>query len=228
MKKKLILWVFTFISTNIWCQTKTVIDEQYLAKGKLVRLISYYTNDENKHYAVEFINRQSKDTIVTYIDSIQHAHCSPINSIFFINDSIGFFTESGGCYASYDWLFRTKDKGKTWKYVESGSRTTGNSEYCRLGNKTFYMFNELKGIIIWNFLEGKLTYSLTSDGGINWETNSQDISTKAKINEIHDISYSADGQVTLVCGEKYILESDRKKVTIIQSNNFGNSFSQLK
>ena len=90
------------------------------------------------------------------------------------------------------------------------------------------MFNELKGIIIWDFLEGKLTYSVTSDGGINWKMNSQDIVTNVKINEIHDISYSADGQVTLVCNEKYSLESERKKVTIIQSNNFGITFSELK
>lgn len=228
MKKKLIYWAFTFISTNIWCQTKTVIDEQNLANGKLVKLTSYYTNDENKQYAIEFINRLSNDTIVNYIDSIQHAPCSPINSLFFINDSIGFFTESGGCYASYDWLFRTTNKGKTWKQIKTGSRTFGNPALCRLNNRTFYMFNELKGIIIWDFLEGKLIYSLTSDGGINWEMNSQDIATKAKINEIHDISYSADGQVTLVCGEKYSLESDRKKVSIIQSNNFGNTFSELK
>lgn len=228
MNKKLIFLIFTFISTNIWCQTKTVIDEQILATGKLIRLTSYYTNDENKHYAIEIINGLAKDTIVNYIDSVVHAPCSPPNSLFFINDSIGFFTESGGCYASYDWLFRTTDKGKTWRNIKTGSRTFGNPALCRLNNKTFYMFNELKGIIIWDFIEGKLIYLQTSDGGINWEMNSQDISTNAKINEIHDINFSADGQVTLVCGEKYFLESDRKKVTIIQSNNFGDSFSELK
>jgi hypothetical protein len=90
------------------------------------------------------------------------------------------------------------------------------------------MFTELKGIIIWDFKEGKLTYSLTSDGGINWKTNSQDIAVNTSINEIHNITYSAEGQVTLECGEKYIVEGDRKKVTIIQSNNFGNSFNELK
>lgn len=227
MMKKLIFLVFTFVSTKIWCQTKTVIDEQLLANGKLIRLTSLYSNDENKHYAIEIIHRFSNDTIVNYIDSIQHAHCSPPNSLFFINDSTGFFTESGGCYASYDWLFRTTDKGKTWKQIESGSRTYGNPALCRLNNKTFYMFNELKGIIIWDFKEGNLTYSLTSDGGINWKMSSQDVATKTSINEIHTISFSADGQVTLVCGEKYLLESDRKKVIIIQSNNFGDSFSEL-
>jgi hypothetical protein len=90
------------------------------------------------------------------------------------------------------------------------------------------MFTELKGIIIWDFKEGKLTYSLTSDGGINWKMKSQDVVRNGSINTIHNISYSADGQVTLVCGEKYFVESDRKKVTVIQSNNFGNSFRELK
>ncbi|MFN4812708.1 MAG: WD40/YVTN/BNR-like repeat-containing protein [Bacteroidota bacterium] len=228
MKKKLIFVFFTFISTNILCQNKTVIDEQVLTNGKLIRLTSFYSNDENKHYAIELINRFSDDTIVNYIDSIQHAHCSPPNSILFVNDSTGFFTESGGCYASYDWLFRTTDRGKTWKHIKTGSRTYGNPALCRLNSSTFYMFTELKGIIIWDFKEGKLTYSLTSDGGINWKTNSQDIVVNTRINEIHNITYSADGQVTLECGEKYIVEGDRKKVTIIQSNNFGNSFNELK
>ena len=61
------------------CQNKTVIDEQVLTNGKLIRLTSFYSNDENKHYAIELINRFSDDTIVNYIDSIQHAHCSPPN-----------------------------------------------------------------------------------------------------------------------------------------------------
>jgi hypothetical protein len=228
IKKKLIFLVFTFIFTNSWSQTKTVIDEQILANGKLIRLTALYSNDVNKRYALEIINKFSNDTIVNYIDSIQHAHCSPPNSLFFINDSTGFLTESGGCYASYDWLFRTTDKGKTWKQIKTGSRTYGHPALCRLNNSTFYMFTELKGIIIWDFKEGKLTYSLTSDGGINWKMKSQDVARNGSINTIHNISYSADGQVTLVCGEKYFVESDRKKVTVIQSNNFGNSFRELK
>lgn len=181
---------------------------------------------KNKRYSIEFINRLTNDTLVNYIDSIQHAHCSPLNSIFFINDSVGFFTESGGCYASYDWLFRTTDKGKTWKFIETGSRTSGNSEFCMLSNKTFYMFDEIKGIIIWDVKDGKLIYSLTSDGGISWKIYTQKV--KANINEIQNISYSADGQVTVVCSEKYLRESERKRVTIIQSNNFGNTFLELK
>jgi len=211
----------------MWGQTKTVIDQQILANGTLVRLTSLYSNDENKHFAVELINRLTNDTIVNFIDSIRHANCSPPNSIFFINDSTGFFTESGGCYASYDWLFRTTDRGQTWKYIETGSRTSGNSEFCKLNNKTFYMFDDSKGIIIWDFKDGKLIYSLTSDGGISWKMNFQKVIVKANINEIQNISYSADGQVTLVCSEKYLRESERKRVTIIQSNNYGNSFHKL-
>jgi hypothetical protein len=213
-------------SSYCFGQKQTIIDQQVLNSGKLIRLISNSSADENKRYSIEFINRLTNDTLVNYIDSIQHAHCSPPNSIFFINDSVGFFTESGGCYASYDWLFRTTDKGKTWKFIETGSRTSGNSEFCMLSNKTFYMFDEIKGIIIWDVKDGKLIYSLTSDGGISWKINTQKV--KANINEIQNISYSADGQVTVVCSEKYLRESERKRVTIIQSNNFGNTFLELK
>lgn len=217
-----------FNVSNSWGQTKTIIDQQITTNGTLIRLTSNSSADENKRYALEFVNRFTNDTIVNFIDSIEHAHCSPPNSIFFINDSTGFFTESGGCYASYDWLFRTTDKGQSWKYIETGSRTSGNSRFCRLNNTTFYMFNELKGIIIWDFKEGKLTYSVTSDGGLSWNAKSQEFKVKPEINEIQNINYSADGQVTLVCIEKYIRESDRKRVTILQSNNFGNSFETLK
>lgn len=219
--------IFIFHDSNIWGQTKTVMDQQIMINGALIRLISNSSVDEKKRYAIEFINRFTDDTIVNYIDSIQHAHCSPPNSIFFINDSTGFFTESGGCYASYDWLFRTTDKGLTWKYVQSGSRTYGSPALCRLNNKTFYMFTELKGIIIWDINDGKLMYSLTSDGGISWNMKSQELNVKTNINEIQNISYSSDGQVTLICSEQYLLEYDRKRVTIIQSNNFGNSFRKL-
>jgi len=226
MKQKIILRIFILFCSNIWGQTITLIDQQIQANGNFIRLTSNSSFDENKRYAIEFINRLINDTIVNYIDSIQHAHCSPPNSIFFINDSVGFFTESGGCYASYDWLFRTTDKGKTWKFIETGSRTSSNSEFCMLTNKTFYMFDEIKGIIIWDIKDGKLIYSLTSDGGISWKMNTHKV--KANINEIQNISYSADGQVTVVCSEKYLRESERKRVTIIQSNNFGNSFLELK
>ena len=227
MKQTLVIWSIILLGSNINGQSLNIIDEQILSNETLIRLLSNSSPDENKRYSIEFINKFKNDTIVSYIDSIQHAHCSPLNSIFFINDSIGFITESGGCYASYDWLFRTSDKGQTWKYIETGSRTSSNSQFCRLNNKTFYMFDESKGIIIWDFKDDKLLFSLTSDGGENWNLKSQEFTLKANINEMQNIIFSADGEVTIVCNEKYMLESDRKRVLIIQSNNFGKSFHKL-
>jgi hypothetical protein len=107
MCRVLILAFFFHYSSNCICQNKTISDQQILANGTLIRLLAYSSPDENKRYSIEFVNRLTNDTLVNFIDSVQHAHCSPPNSIFFINDSTGFFTESGGCYASYNWLFRT-------------------------------------------------------------------------------------------------------------------------
>ena len=96
------------------------------------------------------------------------------------------------------------------------------------GSESFYMFDELNGIIVWELKEGKLIYSLTSDGGINWTTHRQVVMSKSNKKEIQNISFSADGQVTVVCAEKYILESNRKRALVLQSNDFGKLFHPLK
>ena len=133
---------------------------KFYRNGKLVRLTVNGSADENKRYAIELINRFTNDAIVHYMDSVQHAHCSPPNAIFFVNDSIGFFTESGGCYASYNWLFRTTDRGLTWKFIESGSRTDGNS-LRMLNNESFSLLSnyELNKI---NCLTGSVNLSDSS------------------------------------------------------------------
>ena len=227
MKLNLIFVLLLSVFSIAWGQRNSVIDEQILMNGTFIRLTANSSANENQRYAIEIINRITNDTTVNYIDSIQHAHCSPPNSIFFITDSIGFFTESGGCYASYNWLFRTTDRGLTWTFIESGSRTDGNS-FNMLNNESFYMFNRGKGIIIWEINAGQLVYSITSDGGINWTLKNQKVVDNGNAKEIQSISFSAEGQVTILYSEKYLFESDRKSVSIIQSNDFGQSFKKLK
>lgn len=214
MQNSLLFIFFSIVFQSLGQQTY-VIDKQVLPNGIIIRLTSNGSGDENKRYAMESINRYTNDTIVNYIDSVQHAHCSPPNSIFFINDSIGFFTESGGCYASYNWLFRTANRGLTWQRIESGSRTDGNS-FQMLTNESFYMFNQLKGIIVWEIKKGRLIYSLTNDGGINWTQKEQTVFVQEDKKVFQSINFSAEGQVTLVCSEAYLLESDRKKAEILQ------------
>lgn len=204
-----------------------LIDQQILANGTTIQLVENYSSTEIEKYSLVFVNRNTNDTVVNFIDSVDHAHCSPPNSVFFVNDSTGFFTESGGCYACYNWLFRTSDRGLTWTRIESGSRTEGNF-FGRLNNDSFYMFNELLGIIIWEIKEGELVYSLTSDGGINWDTITQKINKELNTENIEHINFSADGQVTIICTDSFILETDRKKVNILQSNDFGKSFGMVK
>ena len=226
MNWKILILLLLIIHTKSFCQKETLIDEQFMTNFTVIRLVSFYTSDENSRYALQFINRLKKDTIVEFIDSVQHAPCSPPNSIFFINDSTGFFAESGGCYASYDWLFRTSDRGKTWKNIASGSRTSGNAEMERLTNQSFYMFNEKKGVIIWGLKNGQLTYSITNDGGITWD-NQTVKSEKIKAQQIQHIGFSASGEITLVLSNIFVFETDREVSLIFKSTNFGKSFRIL-
>jgi hypothetical protein len=140
MRRILILALLFHYCSYCTGQNKTIIDEQYLSNGTQIRLLAYPSTVEKKQYSVEFVNRLTNDTLENFIENVTHTHCSPPNSIFFINDSTGFFTESGGCYASYNWLFRTNDRGLTWKFIKSGSRTDGNSLRI-LNNESFFMFN---------------------------------------------------------------------------------------
>lgn len=218
------------LSLNLmnYAQKATLIDQQVLDAGKFVQLVSYPTGDENMRYALKFINFFTKDTLTNFMKDVQHAHCSPPNSIFFINDSVGFFTESGGCYASYNELFRTSDRGLSWQFIESGSRIDGNY-YSRLNNETFYMFNESEGIIIWHVNEeNQLMYSLTNDGGLKWNQHTISMDKIKGGNEIQSIYYSKNGQVTIIISSAFILESDRENVVILQSKNFGKSFKELR
>jgi hypothetical protein len=227
MRCILTITICVFYASIARGQKKNVIDSQFLANGTCIQLTTNGSGNENQRYAIEIINRLTNDTIVHFIDSIQHAHCSPPNSIFFINDSIGFFTESGGCYASYNWLFRTEDSGVTWKFIRSGSRTDGHS-FHMLHNESFYMFDDRRGIIIWEMRNGALVYSVCSDGGLTWTGKTSRIWVKKSPMKIQHISFSADGQVTIICGEKFMYESERKGVVILQSNNFGKSFRLVK
>lgn len=230
-KCKRIKWKIIFlisIATSGYSQQATLIDQQVLEPGKTVQLVSFPTGNENTHYALQYINLFTKDTLTNYMREVQHAHCSPPNSIFFINDSVGFFTESGGCYASYNQLFRTSNRGLSWQFIESGSRIDGNF-YSRLNNETFYMFNESQGIIIWHVNEeNQLMYCLTNDGGITWNQHNISMEKFDGSDEIQNIYYSKNGQVTIVMSSAFIFESDRENVVILQSNNFGKSFKELR
>lgn len=228
--KILTISLFTFKSLG---QNHTVIDHQELGDGKVVELVTYPISWEPEglgfKYAVKFINRFNKDTLINDLKDVQFTPCTTSNSIFFINDSIGFITASGGCYASYNQLFRTTDKGLTWQHIPSASRIDGNF-YSHLNNETFYMFNASDGIIIWHVNEAdQLMYSLTHDGGITWNQLTipmEDIDEQHQ--DVQKILYAANGQVTLVLSSDFILESDRQNVVILQSNNFGKSFKKLK
>ena len=74
MKNHLALFICMIPSFSVWCQNKTVIDEQLLTNGRSISLVSYYSDDQNKLYGLEITDRLTQDTITHYIDNIQHAH----------------------------------------------------------------------------------------------------------------------------------------------------------
>lgn len=221
--KKYYLFLLSFLTYNhtYLAQKRQIIDEQRLTYERTIAL----TQSENG-YELMFINRVKNDTAYQSIEGIQHAPASPPNSIFFVNDSVGFLTESGGCYASYNWLFRTNNGGLTWKFIETGSRTEGNY-YSKLSNETFYMFNERAGIIIWRVEKNNLIYSITNDGGLVWAEKKMKVSNLSGKVKLSAIEFSAEGQVLVSVSDKYILESQRKKTTILESTNFGKSFREI-
>jgi Neuraminidase (sialidase) len=88
------------------------------------------------------------------------------------------------------------------------------------------MFNEKKGVIIWELEKGQLVYSTTNDGGINWEQQSFK-SYKIKEQQIQHIRFSASGEITLVLSNLFVFETDREESLIFKSTNFGKSFKIL-
>lgn len=223
--KSLALSSLLFLTGTCFSQTGRIIDSQLLPSGKFISLVQA-TPEADGQFQLVIVDRHSRDTTIRPIDSVNHAPASYPNAIFFVNDSVGFFTETGGCYASYNWLFRTSDGGLTWTFIETGSRTDGNS-FDMLNNQSFYMFNETQGIIVWEIKEGNLVYSITSDGGLTWTMKSQAVVKSSSPLEIQSILFSAEGQITVAFSEQYVFESNRKNSTLVQSNNFGQSFKKL-
>jgi hypothetical protein len=227
MKMKLlkILFVLVFAlqtQTHTYAQKYREIDRQQFKDARIISLVHVLNKDSTSSYQLLFVDLLKKDTIRNIIDSIQHVPCSEPNGIFFINDLTGFLTECGGCYGYYNYLFRTTNRGLTWKKIAVGNEWVSN-----LNNKTFYMFNEQQGIIVWGINGDVFEYSITHDGGASWER--KDIKFENVFyRKTSSIDFSSDGQVTIVFNEPYLLESERKRTLVIQSNDYGKSFHKMK
>ena len=221
---KFILLVFSFVS---------VLHSQAQKRYPLqVQLLGDYTitlqilSEENRvpDYVLEFFNKKTQETLSVTIDSIDHVPCGNISAQF-VNEKLGFIYETGGCYATYNWLYRTEDGGNTWKRVIAKI----DNEFSYIRGKEFFMFNEKSGIVLWQMKDEQLTWLVTNDGGLTWTNKTENFKDVGEqFQYIIQTSFNENGIITLhVTANMQSLEEMKKNLVMIQSIDAGNSFYLL-
>ena len=200
------------------------LDYFHLEGNVLVFLQRGFSAENGHSYRLLFTDVQNTDSLIVIIDSIEHVPCGGPNSIFFIDDSTGFLFESGGCYAYYNWMYRTADKGHTWKKVVF---EIGTELFPDLNAKKFYMFGHQRGIIIWQVANGNLVISTTADGGFTWTREIILIGTEIPVRNIDNIRFAANGQILVTVSEYTTAETSNNPAMVFQSTDFGKSWRML-
>ena len=221
MHRIIFVFLFSLITTVTQAQRFNNLDIETLPGNRMVLLQRDASVGGEEGFRLFFTDVLYEDSLIIAIDSIDHVPCGGPNSLFFINDSVGFMMESGGCYAYYNWMYRTPDRGHTWKKVVFETNT---ELFPNLSNKNFYMFNNLRGIIIWQVGGGKIIYSTTEDGGFTWKREMKDIGLNQSIRIIDSIHFSATGQIIVIATEKERISIENKNGTIVISEDFGKTF----
>lgn len=219
--------VFLFLSGISIGQVTQEIDRQYLANWNRWVTLVYKTGqveDGSEKYHLVFTDVNYKDSLVVPVN-VEIPACARLNSIQFTNDSVGFITLTGGCYMYNNRLYRTTNKGKQWERVDLGKESYNSSH---LSGESFQMFDEQRGIIIWQIEEDQLTYSTTSDSGLNWSFQKQKLPFESmlRIAAIERIYFTPDGETTLIV--RYTQQSGTGKTAVLQSIDFGKTFKLLK
>lgn len=245
--KKSIICILSFllVAGNIQAQitsdtTEKIIDIQTLSSKEAYYLV-HRVSDEKKD-SVSFINRNvqielkytnddGKTFTLCNLDSVLSVLKGTLNTptlnIHFVNKNLGFIYGYATVYAFYPILFRTEDGGKTWQTIIAG--TTGTP----LRRTDFFMFDEKNGIIVNNWgNEPNFNYMLTNDGGKTWKQHVFKISQKniRILNEDGMLteSYNEDGQVSIIFTTPDSGRRGTSRVLMIQSNDFGKTFKELK
>jgi hypothetical protein len=224
MRAGKLLFILVILHLSSPANSQNSFQDKQLLESR--RWVSLYENVRNLNNKFTLVNTSLNynDSVKIVIDSIDIVPCDGPSSIFFLNDSVGFLTQSGGCYAHYNFLHRTSDGGNSWVEV---IHVVGADLPPSLNNDNFYMFDDTRGIIIWQIKNGYVDYSESNDGGNTW------ILKKAKVKpdlgaHILSIQFSVNGQITLVTGTRSMIESDKKEVCVLQSNDFGKTYRILK
>lgn len=203
----------------------TLIEYAY-SNGSHLFLVENFTQKGERH-SLSFVktNRNYQDSVIYHLDTINVIPCGHINSMHFINDSVGFITESGGCYAYYNYLFRTEDAGKSWKAVEI---QVGNEFEAVLNEDHFFMFDEKNGMIIWKVDNRKVYYSVSSDGGKSWKTKTFSLDADESYRYLTGIHFSKGGQIILVVSSEFAgIKSRTNSLLVFQSLDFGKTFKKM-
>jgi hypothetical protein len=222
-----LLILFLFMSFVNFGQTVQEIDRQHLTNGNRWVTLVYKNGqivDGNEKYRVVFTDINYKDSVVMPV-IVGIPACARLNSILFTNDSIGFITLTGGCYMYNNRLYRTTDKGRNWEMVDLDS--VSNSP-AHLSGENFQMFDEQRGIIIWQIKEDFLTYSTTSNAGLNWTSHKLQLSFESvlRLASIERIFFTQDGEATLIA--RYREEDGNYKTAVLQTIDYGKTFNLLK
>lgn len=219
--------VFLFLSGISIGQVTQEIDRQYLKNGNRWVTLVYKTGqieDGQEKYNLVFTDIDFRDSLVMPVN-VEIPACARLNSILFTNDSVGFITLTGGCYMYNNRLYRTTNKGKQWERVDLGKESYNSSH---LSGESFQMFDEQRGIIIWQIENDQLVYTTTEDAGLNWSHHELKLPLKSawRLAAIERTYFTNDGETTLIV--RYRQQNGTDKTAVLQSIDFGKTFRVLK
>ncbi len=227
--KSISVFICLLAAFTLHGQSDQTIDKQDLKTGKWVSLVStFQPNDEEHVYQLVFTNPNYRDSAIIQIDSLELPQCVVPNSIFFLNDSVGFLTAAGGCYLSYNGLFRTTDRGHSWQsiFLDLKEEDAGSLHLSRICNDNFHMYDDLRGMIVWKIIDYKIWYSVTNDGGLTWTLRSETVApSNTHLNNIEIVHFSDLGLATLIV-RNYNAQSQH--TVVYQFTDYGEHFRLLR
>lgn len=212
------------VQTSI-AQKRHILDTQLLTGGFFRQLVSVTPKDSQSRYYLESFSYHAADTQRYLVSDYGDIPGGSRGAVFFLDDQNGFITEHGGCYAYYNRLNKTTDGGKTWRRVLA---LTGVTYPANLSDKNFYMFDSLRGIIIWSVAEGKLLCSFTHDGGETWQPKEISFPINKPLSEIRSISFSDDGHIQISMGASLSYKKQVHNQLVFESADYGKSYRRLK
>lgn len=145
--------------------------------------------------------------------------------IYFINKNLGFVYGNFTGYGPNPFLLRTNNGGNSWKKID-GLPLNTNFE------KNNFYIHQQKGFILltqyWNLNDGKIEYYITNNCGETWQRKIFQLKHLEYSISNCDVQFSPTGLITITAWMKKKKNHTIKKTIILQSNDFGESFTEYK